>query len=325
MQFNLSSPPFDSKFKIEHAHHLFFVGSCFSESISQYFFDRKFRIQVNPHGVIYNPISIANSIDEIVALRDANEKAFYKKEGRLQSFNHHSSIAAETSAGLKERIQTINQSSSAFLKKADIVFITLGTAWAYYHKDLKQIVANNLKAPSTFFEQKLLSIQQITAALRRMIESIQTINSNAKIVFTVSPVRHAKQGLVENNRSKARLIEAVHQLLEEEQGLTYFPSYELVIDVLRDYRFYKKDLVHPSQLATDFVWEYLHTHFITSADYNLIEKLHKLNLATQHKLFNSAGESSKSFINTQLDTIAALQKQFPYLELDGAKRYFENL
>jgi len=324
MQFVLPSPPFDANFTIHHQHNLYFIGSCFSESIGEYFKDRKFVTSINPHGVIYNPISIANSIHEIIS-GEIKEKSFYEKDELVQSFNHHSSISAKSTQDLGKLIVEKNTISRNSLKNANILFITLGTAWVYWHKELEKVVANNLKAPALLFNRKLLSIKEITSALQLLIENLENFNPKLKIVFTVSPVRHAKQGLVENNRSKSRLLESIHTLKEQYKVVKYFPSYELVIDVLRDYRFYKKDLLHPNEQATDFIWEYLIGNCIREEDKILIQKLNKLKAAFEHKLLQPKSDKSKSFIKAQLQSIQEIENDYCYIDLKKEKDYFENL
>ncbi len=324
MKLLLSNPNFKASFKLEHQHQLFFIGSCFAESISRYFVERKFRTQQNPCGILYNAVSISNSIQHIIQQKTYERSTFYEHEGLFSSWDHHSSFSEPDWEVLKEKLEALNKIQHAYLKQTDIAFITLGTAWVYWHKELEKIVANNLKAPSHFFEKRLLGIDEIYSSLKEVVTNLKALNKNVRIVFTVSPVRHSKEGLVENNRSKARLIEAIHEISQEESTV-YFPSYEIVMDVLRDYRFFEKDLVHPTQQATDYVWSFLSENFINPEALPLLEEIYKIRLATQHRLKNKESISAQAFIKTQLDKINHLEALHPHLDMNKERTYFEKL
>lgn len=325
MKLFLDNPAFVPNYKIKHRHRLFFIGSCFADAMSAYFLQRKFDVMQNPFGILYNPVSIANSVEQIAEQQTYSEADFHFQNDVYGSWHHHSNLAQADAASLKKSLEDLNKNALSFLKKTDVVFITLGTAWVFYHKEKQTVVANNLRAPHTYFDKKILPIGEIEKALARTIDGLKKINKTIEIVLTVSPVRHTRQGLAENNRSKARLIEAVHTICEQTKECIYFPSYELVLDVLRDYRFAAQDLVHPNQQATDFVWEFLHEHFIHEQDKNLIHDLYKLHLASQHIVKNDNGLEAKKFKNEQLLKIDKLHAENNYLNLDKEKAHFENL
>jgi hypothetical protein len=325
MKLQLSAPAFNPGFRIKHTDKLFFLGSCFAEKMSGYFVQRKFDVLENPFGVLYNPISIANSVEQIVSLEQYKESDFHFRHGLYYSWNHHSNLGEPKMAVLKNKLNQININSKEFIEKSNVVFITLGTAWVYYHKKKEIIVANNLKASANLFEKKLLSIQEIVSALQKTIKAINSVNPNARFLLTVSPVRHSKQGLAENNRSKARLLEAAHLTCEQNEFVQYLPSYELVVDVLRDYRFFEVDLVHPNKLASDFIFEYLTENLLATDEIDLLEDLYKLHLAVSHKIRHTNSEEATDFRKAQLKKIEMLGRQFPYLKLDNEKHHFENL
>ena len=325
MKLILSNPVFQPSFRLEHQHQLFFIGSCFAESMSSYFIDRKFKVRQNPFGILFNPISISDCIEHIVNNKSCDPQTFYEQDGLVSSWNHHSNLSEQDPVVLKEKLEGVNTNANTYLNNTDVVFITLGTAWVYWHKELQRVVANNLKAPAHLFEKRLLEIDEISSALKKTIDNLRAKNSGVKIVFTVSPVRHSKQGLVENNRSKARLLEAVHQICGEDNKLTYFPSYELVIDVLRDYRFYGKDFVHPNNLATDYIWNFLSEHFIQETDLPLLDEIYKVRLAMKHKLRSRESEAGREFIKLQLARISLIEDKRAYLDFKDECNYFERL
>ena len=324
MKLQLSFPSLDADFKIRHSDRLFFIGSCFAETMSTYFVHRKFSCLQNPYGILYNPHSIANCLQAIATKQGAIESDFYEQDGLVASWHHHSNLAAPSADDLKRQLHQLNIESHQFIQAADVVFITLGTAWVYRHKEKNIIVANNLKAPGHLFEKELLSTKTILQSLERMVSSLRSMHSTIRIVFTVSPVRHVRQGLVANNRSKARLLEAVHTLCDKDATLLYLPTYEMVIDVLRDYRFYASDLVHPNDTATQIIWEYLHQHLLHPEDYPLLDELYAIYLATLHKLRYRQSDAAKKFRKEQYAKLLQLQDRYAYLDFtDELKRFSE--
>jgi hypothetical protein len=214
--------------------------------------------------------------------------------------------------------------AKSFHSKADWVIITLGSAFSYRLKkeDALVPVANCHRAPAQLFEKHLLKAGEISILLQQTIGQLLNFNPGLQFIFTISPVRHIRDGVVENNRSKARLIEAVHESVGQHQGCYYFPAYELVIDVLRDYRFYAEDLVHPNYLATDFVLENFLETFVTEESRSAITEIRKLNIARKHRPAHPATEAHKKFLQDQLEKTKTLKKQFPFLELGDEIDYF---
>ena len=301
------------------------MGSCFSDTIGRYFEERKFSVLSNPHGIIYNPLSIAHSINSIVNQSGVDENLLVERDGVFNSYDYHSSIQGSSPEDLISKIVETNESSRNWLKNTDVIFITLGSAWVHSLKKSNKVVANNLKQAAELFDQKLLTLAEIKESLTSICESIHKVSQNCKIVFTVSPVRHLRHGLIENNRSKARLLESVHEVCDTIENSFYFPSYELVLDLLRDYRFYKKDMVHPNEQATDYVWNYVLENLVHPSAHDLIQKLTNLNLARQHKLMNPEGAKAQKFAQEQLSKIHTLVTDFSYLNLEEEKNYFQNL
>ncbi|HZI68907.1 MAG TPA: GSCFA domain-containing protein, partial [Hanamia sp.] len=211
-----------------------------------------------------------------------------------------------------------------FLKNATYLFITFGTAFNYLLKNNLQNVANCHKAPGNSFIKNLLPVEEIRADLQSVITALEIFNPQLRIIFTVSPVKHIKDGIIENSRSKARLIEAAHVIAEEKQNAFYFPSYEIVTDVLRDYRFFKKDLVHPNEMATDFVFEKFSESFFDRETKNIINEIEKVTAAANHKPFEKESEKHQKFLLAQIENIDRLRRQFPFVNLSNERQYFQS-
>jgi len=240
------------------------------------------------------------------------------------SWQHHSRFS---NTDKNECLKNINQSQNeahTFLKEADWLIITLGSAFTYKLTDHFSAVANCHKALAQNFSKHLNSIEEIITAFDNTIHQLFHFNNKLKIIFTISPVRHLRDGVVDNNRSKARLIEAVHHLVNKFDRLYYFPAYELVVDVLRDYRFYDVDLAHPNYAATQFVLENFSTTCFDDSTKQLLEEMKKIMIAKKHKPFNPQSELHKKFLQQQFDKVKHLQAQHPYLDLGRELEYFSD-
>lgn len=325
MEFLLPFHVTPSYHKISYVNKILFVGSCFTEEIGKMMMDLKFDVLQNPNGILYDPLSIAFALDSYIENKQYKEDDLFVLNGLWHSWQHHSLFSGIN----KEKVlQNINHSQSEahqFLKNASWVIITLGTSYNYQLKKSLQPVANCHKSPQDFFEKRLLSIEEITSHLSNVISKLQSYNSSLKIIFTVSPVRHVRDGVVENNRSKARLIEAVHSVKENYKNVFYFPAYELIIDVLRDYRFYKNDLVHPTETATAFVFENFCKAFVDAPGKKLLEEIKSVVAAMNHKPFQRESAAHKKFMNSQLEKIKAIKTNFPLIDFTNEENYFSSL
>ncbi len=318
MKFSTPVTFFSVQQSISHDAKLLILGSCFAENMGEKLTYNKFNTIVNPFGIIYNPISIAKSLAHIL-----NESTF--KEDDLLFFNdkwlslqHHGSFSNSNKA---ECLQTINQSinsSNKQLKKANYLFVTFGSAWVYEHEK-HGLVANCHKIPAKHFTKRLLKVEEIVAAYTSLIKNVKSSNADINIVFTVSPVRHAKDGLWENNLSKAVLHLSIKELIENFDNCTYFPAYEIVMDELRDYRFFKDDLVHPTNLAVNYVWEKFAMSYFSKETIVLMGNIQKIKQAATHKPFNFNSEKHQQFIKNQLAIIQELTTQFPHLNFGEEK------
>ena len=233
------------------------MGSCFSENIGQKMIDLKYRVDMNPFGILYNPESIANSLKFLLDQQPFTEYDLFQDQGLWNSFYHHSRFSDVDKDVVLNNINRRLTESHEFLKKADLLVITFGTAWAYELVNTGQVVSNCHKVAASFFNRVRLTRHEISVAYRHLLEELWSFNPNLKVIFTISPIRHWKDGAVENQVSKSTLILAVDHLKNDfaDRGLSYFPSYELMMDELRDYRFYAEDMIHPSETATDYIWD----------------------------------------------------------------------
>lgn len=322
MNFHLEFSPKPFNTKIVHQNNLFLIGSCFSENIGSKFKQHKFSVLENPNGILFNPVSISKSITSYIENKQYSKVDLFYQNELWNSWEHHTRFSDVDLDVCLNRINASQQQAHQFIKTADWVFITLGSAFVYELEN-KSIVANCHKVPTDKFKKKLLSVEDVLAVLDNVMHRIFMHNPTAKIMFTISPVRHLRDGFVENNRSKAVLIQAVHHLVNKFNKLFYFPAYELVIDDLRDYRFYAEDLVHPNYAATNYVWDKLVDCCIDENTIQLMKQLNEINAAVNHKSFNPTTEAHQKFIDTTLSKINTIKKIHPHINFINDESYLK--
>ncbi len=244
-----------SKDTISYQHKILLIGSCFSEEIGNHFKNLKFDVLQNPNGILYDPLSISFALNSYIENKQYTANDLFMLSELWHSWQHHSIFSGMEKNKVLEKINQSQSHAHNFLKTASWLVITLGTSYNYQLKNSKDFVANCHKAPADFFEKNLIELKEIYFNLFDVIKKLQSYNPNLKIIFTISPVRHVRDGIIENNRSKARLIEAAHSIVGQNENVFYFPAYELLIDVLRDYRFYKSDMVHANEVAVNYIFE----------------------------------------------------------------------
>jgi hypothetical protein len=323
MDFRLEFTPKPFDIKIKHQHNLLLIGSCFTEQIGSKLSNHKFSVLDNPNGILFNPVSIIKSISSYIDNKQYSESDLFYQNECWNSWEHHSRFSKPD---VTECLKGINESQSkanAFLKSADWLLITLGSAFVYELEN-KAVVANCHKVPTDKFVKRLLPVDEVFTGLQHMIEKAKVFNPALKIIFTISPVRHLRDGFIENNRSKATLIQAVHLLTEKNRDCFYFPAYELIIDDLRDYRFFAEDMVHPNYTATNYVWEKFIATCIDEQSQQLMKEIAVIVAAKNHKPFNPTSEQHKKFLQTNLEKLKKLQQQFPYLNLDEEAAFFDS-
>lgn len=304
MQFHLNYSPAKFDFTIDHNSNIFLIGSCFSENIGTLLNDHKFKTYSNPNGILFNPSSIYNCLLNAIDNKPCDENLILKRDDVYYSYLHHSSINSSNKTALIEKINSENKKAHQFLKASDQLIITFGTAFLYHHLELDQTVANCHKQPSSSFEKKRISVSEILENYSELIRKLQNFNPKLKVIFTVSPVKYLKDGVIENNLSKATLILAIHELLQQTNNTYYFPAFELVNDDLRDHRFYKEDLAHPNELAINYIWEKFSTSCFNEKTISINKQIHKLNLALDHRQM-TAGTQEK----IKLQDFIAKQKE----------------
>lgn len=298
------------------------IGSCFTEHMSDRLAQHKFSVLSNSHGILFNPLSVAHSLNSYLNdKRYTKEDLFYLNE-LWNSWDHHTRFSNIDQQAALDSINTSQQEVSAFIKDTDWVMITLGSAYQYYLKDSHRPVANNHRAPAQWFEKKLLGIEEIVTALAQTLEKLFAINPYVQVLFTISPVRHIRDGVVNNNRSKARLIDAVHTLCERFDKTYYFPAYEILIDILRDYRFYDIDFVHPNYLATSYVWEQFLKACIAPDTQKVMQEVQEIVTARSHRPRFPQTEGHRKFMESYIHKVRDLLSRYPYLNLQEELNYF---
>ena len=328
MDFHIEFSPKHLSQKINHRHKLLLLGSCFTENIGDKLVVHKFSVLQNPNGILFNPVSVKEAVENYIDNKVITENdLFYLNEG-YHSWQHHSRFSGTTKEDAVQKINTSTNTAHHYLKETDVVIITLGSAWVYEltakaaNVKAGDVAANNHKAPADWFNRRLLTNAEVIDLLHATILQLQQFNPFIKIIFTISPVRHLREGFVENNRSKAALINAVHAAAEHFENVFYFPAYELVIDDLRDYRFYAEDMVHPNYAATNYVWEKFVTACIDEPSQELMKQINEINAAINHKPFNETSVAHQAFKLKYWNILQSMQQKYPYLHLTEQINYF---
>lgn len=311
--------------KMDYSKSMMFMGSCFSENIGQKLQDLKFNVDMNPFGIIYNPVSIANSLKILLEKRIFTEDDLFHDQGLWNSYYHHSRFSDTNRNAALEKINSRIEFSKEFLQNADFLMITFGTSWVYELKKNGHVVSNCHKVLSSEFKRFRLGVYEITEAYRELLEELWRFNPNLKVVFTVSPIRHWKDGAVENQVSKATLLLAIDRLLNGfgNANCGYFPSYEIMMDELRDYRFYAEDMVHLSQVAIDHIFDRFGKVLMSFDSLKLSKEVIKIRKAVLHRPANSASIEYERFLLYNLEEINKLTINFPYLNFENEKKYLE--
>lgn len=301
------------------------IGSCFTEHIGNRLSELKFNTLQNPNGILFDPHSVSESLVTYVRNKEYTSDDLVHLNELWQSWQHHSSFSNVDKEKTLANINSSVREAHEFLKKAKWLVITFGTAFSYQLVENQLPVANCHRAPAAFFRKHLMSIEEIKSDLDNCFHQLFHFNPNLQILLTVSPVRHVRDGVVDNNRSKSRLIETVHHFVSKFNRLYYFPAYELVIDVLRDYRFYDADMVHPNFQATSFVLEQFTKYCIDEGSQKIMEEVQKIIMAFKHRPFQAETNAHKQFLQNNLQKTLDLQKRFPFLEFEKEVAYFSEI
>lgn len=300
---------------IDYRSKVFLLGSCFVENIGQKLAHFKFQNHQNPFGVLFHPKAIETLVLRAVQEKEYNQDEVFFQNEQWHCYDAHSkmsNISKETLINnLNEQLQVTRQQ----LKDASHIVLTLGTAWVYKNKTSNLPVANCHKVSQRSFDKELLSSKEITDALQNINSKIKSINATATVIFTVSPIRHLKDGFVENSLSKAHLITAIHSFLAQKSELQsfYFPSYEIMMDELRDYRFYTEDMLHPNVTAINYIWDKFQRVWLSESALETMEEVESIQKGMAHRPFNPNSEAHIAFSEQLEVRKEALQKQFEYI------------
>lgn len=327
MQFRSEFFPKPFPVKIKHTDKLLLAGSCFTEQIGSKLAAHKFAVLENPNGILFNPASIAKAISSYTAEKTYGEEELFYHNELWGSWEHHTRFSNIDKAAALNEINNSQKKAVAFIREADWVLLTLGSAFVYERReaahtdDYADVAANCHKIPTDKFNRRLLEPEEVKNILLKMMGDVAAVNPVAKFIFTISPVRHLREGFIENNRSKAALIQAVHALTNND-NVFYFPAYELVIDDLRDYRFFAEDFAHPNYAATNYVWEKFVPAVIEESSQQLMKEINEINAAKSHRAFNPESEAHKKFLLSNLEKVRSLSKRYPHLDMDAEEKYF---
>ncbi len=322
MKFRTEITPHESNSPILHSEKILTLGSCFAENIAAKLEMHKFRVISNPFGVLYNPVSIRQSVQLLTGSRNFTAADLFEFSGEWHSFYHDSFFSSEEKEKTLGMVQHQINSSVNFLKSADVIIITYGTSYIYNYRKTGMTVSNCHKLPSSEFERKRLAPEEVFSEGRFLLDEIKKVNGNARFIFTVSPIRHWKDGAFENQLSKASLLLGISEIIKNYKNCRYFPAYEIMMDDLRDYRFYAEDLLHPNKQAIDYIWEkFLSAEISRTAD-EAIGDFGKIYTAVNHIPKDKFSEKYKDFCRNQLKEIAKLQEKYQYVELTDEIKYF---
>jgi hypothetical protein len=299
------------------------LGSCFAENMGEKLLQNKFQTLINPFGILYNPDSIANSLEILIKKKKFTERDLFEDNGVWNSFSHHSRFSDTNKDNCLENINQQIEVGAAFLKQADYLIITFGTAWVYQLKKTGKVVSNCHKVHAKEFDRYRISKCDIVEKCKSVFKKLKNQNLNLKIILTVSPVRHIKDGLIENQLSKATLLLAIHEMVAEFEKVIYFPSYEIMMDDLRDYRFYADDMLHPSPLAIEYIWEKFKNSWIDPEVFGIMKEISKIQQAMNHKPFFTESDSHQLFLKNQVKNIQLIMEQHPGIDLADEKEYFK--
>lgn len=301
-----------SPFNITHQDKILLFGSCFTENIGVYLKYYGFKANLNPFGIIYNPVSIFSNLNTLNEKKKYTEDDLSKRNELYFSFDHHGEFSNTDSTKILADINEQIEKGNEHLAGAKYIIITLGTSFVYHHIEQNKIVANCHKLPNTQFEKRLLTIEQIVAAFNLIKEKLK----DKTVLFTVSPVRHWRDGAIENQRSKSILIESIHQIIEQNNNCFYFPAYEIMMDELRDYRFYDEDMIHPNAVAVKYIWQQFSETYFNDTTVEIKKLILKGKLMHEHRTKHSATEEEENFTKQKLQFSKEFKAKFPDIEID---------
>ncbi len=322
-EFRTKLPASTFDFNFDHNNQIVCIGSCFAENIAHRLQSNKFECLLNPFGILYNPISIEKALNLLLDGNSYSEDQLFNHQGLWHSFDHHGHFSKPDKAETLHNINATLANGQAFLKKASRLIVTLGTANVFVYKKRNAIVANCHKLPGNEFDRRRLEVETIAEKLTSVFEKLKAQNPELQIITTVSPIRHIRDGLVENQKSKAVLLLALDQMAASLNFVHYFPSYEILLDDLRDYRFYEADMIHPNKIAIDYIWDYFKQSFFENDTITLIAEIEKIVNASNHRPFHQGTAQHQTFLKQLLENIEKLIEKFSFLDFSKEISLFE--
>jgi hypothetical protein len=314
-----------SENKITYIDPVIFIGSCFATAIGNKFETGHMPVMINPSGTVFNPVSVGNTLDKILSGKNYGEKDLYNNNGKWLSFDHYTDFSSVNPDKTLKSINLRLVEARKFIAGARFLFVTFGTARVYRWKKTGEIVSNCHKIPAAYFSHELLKVRDIVSSWNKLLDILKSQYPDIKVTFTISPVRHWKDGAHGNQVSKSILFLAVEELLNHPSKPAYFPAYELVMDDLRDYRFYDDDMLHPSSTAVDYIWKAFSDCYFDVRTRELWKEVSGISKAVSHKIQSDSTGEIKEFAETILLRINKISKNNPSLNLNKEKRYFLNL
>lgn len=315
MQFRTQIPITKSNDPIDYNSKILSLGSCFAVNMAEKLDYFKFQNSCNPFGILFHPLAIEKLIDFAVSGKQFTDNDIFFHNERWHCFDVHSDLSNSNKEKLLASLNTIIKSSKLQLQEASHIIITYGTSWVYRNIESDFIVANCHKVPQKSFKKELLSVEEIKKSITNTVKLIHAVNPNCKIIFTVSPVRHIKDGFVENQWSKANIISALHETFDFRLStINYFPSYEIMMDELRDYRFYAEDMLHPNQVAIDYIWKRFKETAISETAFAVMDEVESIQKSLSHKPFNPNSESHLKFESKVREKITKLENQYSFMK-----------
>lgn len=302
---------------VTHAQHLLLMGSCFAENIGNLLKNNSFHCDVNPFGILYNPFSVSEALRQILSGKTYTESGLFFFRDCWHSVMHHGTFSAASSDEVLQHINSRLQQAHARIKNTDWLLLTWGTAYVYRQKENGHIVSNCHKQPEKLFLRSRLTVEEIVDEYTLLLNKLREQNPGLKILFTVSPIRHSRDGMHANQVSKATLLLAIDRLQTLfPEFVFYFPSYEIMLDELRDYRFYADDLLHPSSVAIRYLWECFSETFFSNETKKIMEECESIRKAQAHRPFHPDSEEHKRFLGQIVLKIERLNRKYPYLEFE---------
>jgi hypothetical protein len=299
---------------IDYTSKILSFGSCFAENIGAKFEYFKFQNTTNPFGIIFNPVSIEKLANRIVNKIEFTENDIFFHNDLWHCYEVHSDLSHSSKEEFLQNLNEIISFSYSQIVSLTHCIITYGTSWIYKNKVSNEVVANCHKVPQNQFDKEILSTEIVQKSIENTINLIQKVNPKCQFIFTISPVRHIKDGFVENQRSKAHLITAIQNLQFKTCNSQYFPSYEIMMDELRDYRFYADDMLHPSQIAIDYIWIKFFENYVSETEFETMNEICSIQKSLLHRPFNPETESHQKFLENLQQKIAKLQQQMPFVK-----------